>query len=122
MSTLTDEEPDQATLAKSSLSALVLTTIGTGVLLVFGLMILVLLRCYNCYKWSKYQRQRDEESGLNGKTTIQISHSLPDLTQDMAKHEYFVQNVNDTINVKKVSQIKSIYAGCISQKLYDERI
>ena len=70
----------------------VILGIGTGCLVVVAIVAAVVLRCYASLDWTRYQRQKDEEDPT--KTNIRISHSLPDLTQDISKHEY-IQEVKE---------------------------
>ncbi|ODM95586.1 hypothetical protein Ocin01_11098, partial [Orchesella cincta] len=75
--------------------------VGTGCLVAVVLLAAVFLRCYSNWKSSRYHRQLDDEETSSTKANIRISHSLPDLSQDMAKHEY-IQEVKE----KKLSKRK----------------
>ena len=62
-------------------------------LVIVAVVLAAAMRCYSTWKsWAHYERQKDEEDST--KATIRISHSLPDLTHDISKHEY-IQEVKD---------------------------
>lgn len=71
---------------------LIIVATVVGGLLVVALLAVVGYRYISSWRCFSYERQKDEEDSTKG--TIRISHSLPDLTQDISKEEY-IQEVKE---------------------------